>query len=103
MQPLVARRSEACLSFLRCPRLHHKRIRTTNLIERAFSEQRRRTQTIPRFCDEKSCLKLSFAALMQASKRWQSVGMGEVEVTLLKQLRRELGLESPAPSAQPKA
>jgi transposase-like protein len=39
---------EACLSFLRCPPLHFKRIRTTNLIERAFEEQRRRTKTIPR-------------------------------------------------------
>jgi transposase-like protein len=94
---------EACLSFLRCPPLHHKRIRTTNLIERAFEEQRRRTKTIPRFWNEKSCLKLSFAALMQASERWQNVGMGEVEVTMLKQLRRELGLVSPAHSEQRKA
>lgn len=94
---------EACLSFLRCPPLHHKRIRTTNLIERAFLEQRRRTKTIPRFWDEKSCLKLSFAALMQASERWQNVGMGDVEVTMLKQLRRELGLDSSAPSGQRKA
>ena len=44
---------DACLSFLRCPPLHHKRIRTTNLIERSFLEQRRRTKTIPRFWDEK--------------------------------------------------
>jgi putative transposase len=87
---------EACLSFLRCPSLHHKRIRTTNLIERAFGEQRRRTKTIPRFWDEKSCLKLSFATLMQASERWQNVGMGEVEIALLKQLRRELKLDAPA-------
>lgn len=94
---------EACLSFLRCPTLHHKRIRTTNLIERAFAEQRRRTKTIPRFWDEKSCLKLSFATLMQASERWQNVGMGEVEVAMLKQLRRELTLESPAQSEQRKA
>jgi len=94
---------EACLSFLRCPPLHHKRIRTTNLIERAFAEQRRRTKTIPRFWDEKSCLKLSFATFMQASERWQNVGMGEVEVTMLKQLRRELGLHSPAMSGQRKA
>lgn len=63
---------EACLSFLRCPPLHFKRIRTTNLIERAFEEQRRRTKTIPRFWDEKSGLKLVFATLMQASERWQS-------------------------------
>ena len=91
---------DACLSFLRCPPLHHKRIRTTNLIERSFLEQRRRTKTIPRFWDEKSCLKLSFAVLMQASERWQNVGMGEVEVAMLKQLRRELGLESPVNEEQ---
>ena len=91
---------DACLSFLRCPPLHHKRIRTTNLIERAFAEQRRRTKTIPRFWDEKSCLKLSFATLMQASERWQNVGMGEIEVAMLKQLRRELGLAiTPAPAS----
>ena len=33
---------------------------------------------------------------MQASERWQNVGMSEVEVVMLKQLRREFGLESPA-------
>ena len=94
---------DACLSFLRCPPLHHKRIRTTNLIERAFAEQRRRTKTIPRFWDEKSCLKLSFATLMQASERWQNVGMGEIEVAMLKQLRHELGLDTiPAPASYAK-
>mgnify|MGYP000107443811 FL=1 len=87
---------EACLSFLRCPPLHHKRIRTTNLIERAFEEQRRRTKTIPRFWDEKSCLKLVFATLMQTSERWQNVRMSDIEVAMLMQLRRELGLEPPA-------
>lgn len=94
---------EACLSFLRCPPLHHKRIRTTNLIERAFEEQRRRTKTIPRFWDEKSCLKLVFATLMQTSERWQNVCMSDVEVAMLKQLRRQLGLESPAIEGQPQA
>ncbi len=84
---------EACLSFLRCPSLHHKRIRTTNLIERAFEEQRRRTKTIPRFWDEKSGLKLVFATLIQASDRWQTVRMSEVEIALLTQLRKELHLD----------
>jgi len=86
---------EACLSFLRCPPLHFKRIRTTNLIERAFEEQRRRTKTIPRFWDEKSGLKLVFATLMQASERWQNMRMSEVELAMLRQLRRQLGLEPP--------
>ena len=87
---------EACLSFLRCPAHHHKRIRTTNLIERAFAEQRRRTKVIPRFWDEQSCLKLVFAPLMQASERWQNVRMSDIEVAMLEQLRSELGLEQPA-------
>jgi len=69
---------EACLSFRRYLSLHFKRIPTTNLIERAFEEQRRQTKTIPRFWDEKSDLKLVFAALMQASERWQHVRMSEV-------------------------
>lgn len=87
---------EACLSFLRCPAIHHKRVRTTNLIERAFAEQRRRTKIIPRFWDERSCLKLVFATLMQTSERWQNVRMSDIEVAMLVQLRNELGLEPPA-------
>lgn len=91
---------DACLSFLRCPAHHHKRIRTTNLIERAFLEERRRTKTIPRFWDEKSCLKLAYATLWQASQRWQKVRMREVEIAMLKQLRRELGIDPQPPLPQ---
>jgi transposase-like protein len=93
---------EACLAFLRCPPLHHRRIRTTNLIERAFAEQRRRTKTIPRFFDERSCLKLVFATLWQASERWQHVRMTDLELAMLRRLRRELELSpsSPEPSSE---
>ncbi len=83
---------EACLSFLKCPSIHHSRIRTTNLLERAFVEQRRRTKTIPRFFDERSCLKLVFATLWQASERWQNVRMSDTECALLNQLRHDLKL-----------
>lgn len=84
---------EACLAFLKCPAIHHSRIRTTNLLERAFVEQRRRTKTIPRFFNEKSCLKLVFATLWQASERWQNVRMSAVECKLLDHLHRELQLD----------
>lgn len=47
---------EACWAHLHCPSIHHKRIRTTNLLERAFGEQKRRTKVIPRFMTEQSCL-----------------------------------------------
>jgi putative transposase len=82
---------EACIAYLRCPAAHHKRIRTTNLLERSFLEERRRTRTIPRFFTEKSCLKLVFATLWRASQRWQGVKMTEIERQQLKLLRRELG------------
>jgi putative transposase len=82
---------EASIAYLRCPAIHHKRIRTTNLLERSFLEERRRTRTIPRFFSEKSCLKLVFATLWRASQRWQGVRMSEIERQQLKLLRRELG------------
>jgi transposase-like protein len=82
---------QACVAYLRCPAIHHQRIRTTNLLERSFLEERRRTRTIPRFFTEKSCLKLVFATLWRASLRWQSVKMSDIERQQLKLLRRELG------------
>lgn len=46
---------EACLAFLKYPTIHHSRIRTINLLERDFAEQRRRAKIIPHFFSEKSC------------------------------------------------
>jgi len=83
---------EACLAYLRCPQTHHKLIRTTNLIERSFLEQKRRTKVIPRFFTEKSCLKLVFATLWQASQRWNGVRMSESELQQIALLRKELQL-----------
>jgi putative transposase len=83
---------DACIAYLRCPAIHHKRIRTTNLLERSFVEQRRRTKVIPRFFTEKSCLKLVFSALWQASERWQGVRMSEFELQQISLLRKELDL-----------
>ncbi len=42
------------------------RVRTTNLAERSFVEERRRTKVIPRFPDEKAAIKLVFATLIRA-------------------------------------
>jgi transposase-like protein len=83
---------EACLAYLRCPFAHHKAIRTTNLLERAFVESRRRTKVIPHFFTEQACLKLVFSALWQTSQRWRRVTMAELERQQLSLLRRELGL-----------
>jgi len=89
---------EACLVHLRCPVVHRKAIRTTNLLERTFEEEKRRTKVIPRFFDEKSCLKLVFATLIRVSQRWQRLRMGTFELAQIDRLRRELGLLPPPPS-----
>ncbi len=70
---------EASLAHLKLPSLHQKMIRTTNLCERSFVEQRRRTKVIPHFFDERSCLKLVFASLWRASQRWRGVRFTELE------------------------
>jgi putative transposase len=83
---------EESVAHLRCAATHHKRIRTTNSLERSSLEECRRTRTIPRFFSEKSCLTLVFATLWRASQRWQRVRMSDIERQQLKLLRRQLGL-----------
>jgi transposase-like protein len=70
---------EASLNHLKLPSLHHKSIRTTNLVERGFEEERRRSKVIPEFRTEKECLKLVFAVLWRASQRWLKVKFTEIE------------------------
>jgi transposase-like protein len=83
---------EACLVYLRCPLRHQRSIRTTNLLERAFQESRRRTKVIPHFFTERACLKLVFSALWKTSHRWRAVTTTELERQQLALLRQELGL-----------
>ena len=69
------------------PAGHHRYIRTTNLIERCFQEQKRRTKVIPRFLDEKSCLKLVYSTLIRVSEKWKRISMSELDLVLLKKIR----------------
>jgi len=91
---------EAILGHLRLPVRHRRSVRTTNLIERTFEEERRRTKIIPGFFTEQSCLKLVFSVLIRASKRWRRIVMDEMELKQIDALRKELGLDA---SAQPTA
>jgi len=86
---------EACLNHLKCPVKHRKAIRTTNLLERTFEEEKRRTKIIPRFFDEKSCLKLVFSTLIRVSQRWQRIRVASFELAQIDKLRKELGLLPP--------
>ena len=52
---------EACIAHLRFPLGHRRVIRTTNLLERLFGEERRRTKVIPHAFGERAVLKLIYA------------------------------------------
>jgi transposase-like protein len=86
---------EAILGHLKLPVRHRRAVRTTNLIERSFEEERRRTKIIPGFFTEQSCLKLVFSVLIRASKRWRRIVMDEMELKQIDTLRKELGLDAP--------
>ena len=85
------------------PVRHRIRVRTTNLAERSFEEERRRTKVIPRLMDEKAAMKLVFATMIRAADRWCRVSVSDLERHQLKLLRAELGLDPPPASDQPQA
>lgn len=80
-----------CLNFMKFPVGHHRFIRTTNLLERTFEEQKRRTKTIPRFFDEKSCIKLVYGTMIRVSEKWKKIKMTEYELTILRNMRSLFG------------
>jgi len=80
----------ACLVHLKYPHGHRRSIRTTNLIERSFVEQKRRTKIIPNHVNEKGAIKLVYGTLIRAAKRWQRVNMEQADLVLLKTLRQTM-------------
>jgi putative transposase len=92
---------DALLAHVRLPARHRISCRTTNLIERNFEEERRRTKVIPRSTDERSAMKLVFASLIRCSQRWSRVSITDIERHQLRMLRAELKIE-PMPKTDAK-
>ena len=86
---------DALLAIHRVPVRHRIRVRTTNLAERSFEEERRRTKVIPRLMSERATLKLAFATMIRSAERWCRVSVSDLERHQLKLLRIELGLDPP--------
>jgi putative transposase len=84
---------EACIAHLRCPVHHRRLIRTTNLLERLFLEERRRLRPAQGIQGEHAVLKLMFAALVRGSERWRQNKVTEFERAQLRQLREQLSKE----------
>jgi transposase-like protein len=81
---------EACIAHLALPIAHRRATRTTNLLERLFGEERRRTKVIPHAFGERAVLKLMYAALVRAAETWKRVVISESELKHLQSLREHL-------------
>ena len=84
---------EACIAHLRLPVTHRRAIRTTNLLERLFVEERRRLKIIPNGFGEKAVLKLMFGALVRAAERWRGLRFSEFELRQIAAIRKDLDAE----------
>jgi transposase-like protein len=92
---------EACIAHLRFPIAHRRAIRTTNLLERLFGEERRRTKVIPHAFGERAVLKLMYAALIRAAEHWRGIKITEFEKRQLNALKEELDNAFAARTAAP--
>jgi putative transposase len=84
---------EACIAHLRLPVTHRRFVRTTNLLERLFVEERRRLKIIPNGFGEKPVLKLVFGALIRAAERWRGLRFTEFELRQIAAVRKDLDHE----------
>lgn len=84
---------EACIAHLRMPIPHRRAIRTTNLLERLFVEERRRLKIIPNPFGEKPVRKLMFGAMIRAAERWRPIKVTDFERRHMAAVRQELDHE----------
>jgi transposase-like protein len=59
------------LNFLDCPREHWKKVRTTNVIERAFREVRRRARPMSCFQNSASVDRIIFGVISYLNGKWE--------------------------------
>jgi putative transposase len=84
---------KASLTPLQVPPRHQPYVRTSNLAERAFEEERRRTKVIPHLWDEGGLVNLVFAVLLRVSERWGKKAFSEFEQQQIRSLRKRLQLD----------
>jgi putative transposase len=85
--------ADASLNHLAVPQRHQPYVRTSNLVERAFVEERRRTKVIPPLFAESSLVTLVFGVLIRVSDRWGKKCFSEFEQQQIRSLRERLKLD----------
>jgi transposase-like protein len=86
----LAKSLEECITCLRLPESHRRRVRTTNTLERLIEEARRRTKVIGPMANEQSGLSLIHAVLVDVSKRWRGIQLTPRDLEKLNALRSEV-------------
>jgi len=89
----LASHLEECLTFYHFPERHWKHIRTSNVIERAFKEVKRRTRVVGRFPNETSALTMVFSLLEEEKVKWQKVGMRAEDIAWIEEASKALEQE----------
>ena len=85
--------ADASLNHLAVPQRHQQYVRTSNLVERAFVEERRRTKVIPHLWTEGSLVHLVYGVLIRVSDRWGKKCFSEFEQQQIRSLRERLKLD----------
>jgi transposase-like protein len=70
---------ESCFSVYKLPEPHHRRMRSTNMIERFNQELKRRSRVIRIFPNDASCLRVLGTMSMEQSEIWES---GKIYLTM---------------------
>ena len=69
----VERDLDNLLSFFSVPQSHWKKVRTTNVIERAFREVRRRTRPMSSFSNTESCDRIIYGVISHLNSSWERI------------------------------
>jgi len=81
---------EECITCLKLPEAHRRRVRTTNGLERLIEEGRRRTDAIGPMAGEWSGLSLVYAVLVDVAKRWRGIRFSTDDLEKLAVLRGDV-------------
>jgi transposase-like protein len=81
---------EECITCLKLPEGHRRRVRTSNGLERLIEEGRRRTKVLGVLPNEKAGLSLVHAVLLDVSQRWRGIRITPQEQAELNELRSRM-------------
>ncbi|MCG3131033.1 MAG: hypothetical protein FLDDKLPJ_01808 [Phycisphaerae bacterium] len=81
---------EECLTCLKLPDSHRRRVRTTNTLERLIEEARRRTKVQGALGGEQASLALIYAVTVDVARRWRGIRIAPADLEKLNALRQEV-------------